>query len=62
MASAGARLREMMAQGLVVAPGVYDGITAKLVQAAGHKILYKPVKPAALRALVNRSLNRRAAA
>ena len=40
MASAGARLREMMAQGLVVAPGVYDGITAKLVQAAGHKAAY----------------------
>jgi 2-methylisocitrate lyase-like PEP mutase family enzyme len=30
----------MMAQGLVVAPGVYDGITAKLVQAAGHKAAY----------------------
>ena len=40
MASAGARLREMMAQGLVVAPGVYDGITAKLVQTAGHKAAY----------------------
>mgnify|MGYP001818512286 FL=1 len=40
MASAGAQLREMMAQGLVVAPGVYDGITAKLVQAAGHKAAY----------------------
>ena len=40
MASAGARLRQMMAQGLVVAPGVYDGITAKLVQAAGHKAAY----------------------
>ena len=40
MASAGAGLREMMAQGLVVAPGVYDGITAKLVQAAGHKAAY----------------------
>ena len=40
MASAGARLREMMAQGLVVAPGVYDGITAKLVEAAGHKAAY----------------------
>jgi Na+/proline symporter/signal transduction histidine kinase len=35
---------------------------ADRVKAAGHKILYKPVKPAALRALVNRSLNRRAAA
>ena len=35
---------------------------ADRAQAAGHKILYKPVKPAALRALVNRSLNRRAAA
>ena len=40
MASAGARMREMMAEGLVVAPGVYDGITAKLVQAAGHKAAY----------------------
>ncbi len=40
MTSAGARLREMMAEGLVVAPGVYDGITAKLVQAAGHKAAY----------------------
>lgn len=40
MASAGARLREMMAQGLVVAPGVYDGITAKLVQSAHHKAAY----------------------
>jgi 2-methylisocitrate lyase-like PEP mutase family enzyme len=33
-------MREMMAEGLVVAPGVYDGITAKLVQAAGHKAAY----------------------
>ena len=40
MAGAGAKLRQMMADGLVVAPGVYDGITAKLVEAAGHKAAY----------------------
>ncbi len=40
MAGAGAKLRQLMADGLVVAPGVYDGITAKLVEAAGHKAAY----------------------
>jgi Na+/proline symporter/signal transduction histidine kinase/ActR/RegA family two-component response regulator len=35
---------------------------ADRVRSAGHKILYKPIKPAALRALVNSSLSRRAAA
>ncbi len=40
MASAGARLRELMSNGLVVAPGVYDGITAKLVESAGHHAAY----------------------
>jgi 2-methylisocitrate lyase-like PEP mutase family enzyme len=40
MASAGTRLRELMSNGFVVAPGVYDGITAKLVESAGHHAAY----------------------
>lgn len=39
--SAVAQLREMMgASGMVVAPGAYDGITAKLVERAGFKAAY----------------------
>jgi len=41
MKSARARLRDMMAQGQpVVAPFVYDGLTAKLAQAAGFAAVY----------------------
>lgn len=36
----GARLREIMQNDMVVAPGCYDGITAKLIQAAGHHAAY----------------------
>ncbi len=36
----GARLREIMAHDMVVAPGCYDGITSKLIQAAGHHAAY----------------------
>ena len=35
---------------------------AELVREAGHALLHKPVKPAALRALINRILSRRASA
>ena len=35
---------------------------AELIREAGHTLLRKPVKPAALRALVNRVLSRRSAA
>jgi Na+/proline symporter/signal transduction histidine kinase len=38
-----------------------DDVAAK-VREAGHTLLHKPVKPAALRALVNRALSRRSAA
>lgn len=39
--SKGAALRELMArQGLVVAPGAYDGITAKLIEQAGFSAVY----------------------
>jgi 2-methylisocitrate lyase-like PEP mutase family enzyme len=39
--SAAAQLREMMgAPGMVVAPGAYDGITARLVERAGFKAAY----------------------
>lgn len=35
------RLRELLAEpGIVVAPGAYDGLTAKLVEAAGFHALY----------------------
>lgn len=40
MTHPGARLREIMQNDMVVAPGCYDGITAKLIQAAGHHAAY----------------------
>ena len=46
--------------------GSFTGIltykSADAVREAGHTLLRKPVKPAALRALVNRVLSRRSAA
>ena len=37
----GRRLRELMqADGMVVAPGAYDGITANFIKAAGHDVIY----------------------
>lgn len=39
--SAAARLRKMLAEpGMITAPGAYDGITAKLIQAAGFDCIY----------------------
>jgi len=38
--SAGARLRELMQQGTVLAPFVFDGVQAKLAQAAGFEAVY----------------------
>lgn len=38
--NAGAKLREIMAKDMVVAPGCYDGITSKLIEAAGHHATY----------------------
>lgn len=38
--SAGARLRALMADGLVVAPFVFDGVQAKLAQEAGFAAVY----------------------
>ena len=55
-----ARTGERIPAAIVTAD--HSAEVADRVKAAGHKILYKPVKPAALRALVNRCLNRRAAA
>jgi signal transduction histidine kinase len=55
-----ARTGERIPAAIVTAD--HSAEVADRVRAAGHKILYKPVKPAALRALVNRSLSRRAAA
>lgn len=40
MTNPGAKLREIMADDMVVAPGCYDGITSKLIQAAGHHAAY----------------------
>lgn len=40
MTSPGARLRTLMQNDMVVAPGCYDGITAKLIEAAGHHAAY----------------------
>jgi DNA-binding response OmpR family regulator len=37
----------------------YTTEVADLVREAGHALLHKPVKPAALRALINRLLTRR---
>ena len=40
--SPGARLRELMAQpSTLVAPGAYDGISARLIEAAGFQALYR---------------------
>ena len=38
--SAGARLRELMSRGTVLAPFVFDGIQAKLAEAAGFEAVY----------------------
>ena len=40
----------------------YSKEISELVRAAGHALLHKPVKPAALRALINRILSRRVSA
>lgn len=40
MTSPGARLREMMARGTVLAPFVFDGVQAKLSAAAGFQAVY----------------------
>lgn len=37
---AAAKLRAMLAKGMVVCPGVYDGITARLALNAGFEVLY----------------------
>ena len=37
----GRRLRELMQKdGMIVAPGAYDGITANFIKAAGHNVVY----------------------
>lgn len=37
----GRRLRELMQKdGMIVAPGAYDGITASFIKAAGHDVIY----------------------
>jgi 2-methylisocitrate lyase-like PEP mutase family enzyme len=38
--SPAAKLRGMLAEGMVVCPGVYDGFTARLALNAGFKVLY----------------------
>ena len=55
-----ARAGESIPAAIVTAD--HSAEVADRVRSAGHKLLYKPVKPAALRALINRSLSRRAAA
>ncbi len=41
MTTSGARLRALMqTEGMVTAPGAYDGITAKLIEQAGHHSVY----------------------
>jgi 2-methylisocitrate lyase-like PEP mutase family enzyme len=40
MESPGARLRELMAKGLVLAPFVFDGVQAKLARQAGFEAVY----------------------
>ncbi len=40
MSTPGSRLRELMANGTVLAPFVFDGVQAKLAQAAGFKAVY----------------------
>ena len=44
----------------VILTADYSDKVADLVHSAGHAMLRKPVKPAALRALINRVLSRRA--
>ena len=46
----------------VILTADYSNQVADLVHTAGHAMLRKPVKPAALRALINRVLSRRASA
>jgi CheY-like chemotaxis protein/anti-sigma regulatory factor (Ser/Thr protein kinase) len=46
----------------VILTADHSSKVVKLVGGAGHALLHKPVKPAALRALVNRILSRRVAA
>lgn len=55
-------LREWSGEHLpaVILTADYSNEVADLVHTAGHALLRKPVKPAALRALVNRVLSRRA--
>ena len=57
-------LRERSGQDLPAAILTADhtDVVAELVRDAGHALLHKPVKPAALRALINRILSRRVAA
>ena len=57
-------LRERSGQDLPAAILTADhtDAVAELVRDAGHTLLHKPVKPAALRALINRILSRRAVA
>ena len=40
MTTPGARLRDIIQNDMVVAPGCYDGITSKLIAAAGHHAAY----------------------
>jgi 2-methylisocitrate lyase-like PEP mutase family enzyme len=40
MTSEASRLRQQLAKGIVVAPGVYDGLSAKLAQLAGFDVIY----------------------
>jgi CheY-like chemotaxis protein/anti-sigma regulatory factor (Ser/Thr protein kinase) len=59
-----AALRERADEHLpaVILTADYSNKVADLVHSAGHAMLRKPVKPAALRALINRVLSRRARA
>lgn len=41
--STAAKLRAMLANEMVVCPGVYDGFTARLALKAGFKVLYMVV-------------------
>ena len=43
----------------VILTADYSKEVSEVVRAAGHALLHKPVKPAALRALINRILSRR---
>ena len=46
----------------VILTADYSKEVSEIVRAAGHALLHKPVKPAALRALINRILSRRVSA